>query len=552
MQPGLYSAAVSPQSVVILTSSAFITLCHSAPATPKRNNNPLGIDWDPAPAPEDGPPGAAGALRDPAYLPAQIGGIVGSYALSLVIVATLLLILAKKRREHIEAGELDLNEYVYDYECGFESGFEPNEHFPYPLALPKSPIKNFSHPTPIEAPTPVDNEDLNPYIYPSSPQSAVALGINPLVDQNVVAADREMAQQQLEEMYKYVMEQEEAKQAGVILEEPPAPILKQADHSVSSLQRPPEVAQRSGGILRKGRNKPAGLDLAKPEQPEKTQSRTSTFFSALKSPRKKPVKGISISSPIMTPMSGTFPRYEGEEMETIPPRHYAPAPPPPVPADQDPYARRTTRNLAPITPPDFSPESTMSIDERLEAQLGQRSHSRNPSQAPTEPDPASAISEKSTTPLVGLPSSPKPGVTRFPTLPSSPKPGASFSRNTPPLSPGLPTPKPGSTFTRANAPSAVRTGGALPLRAYEPSLASPSMQTTKQTTFERADRAPLSPGGLRTPWTGAPVPYSPYQPYTPVVPITPSLVTRQDRKRMRQLQPKTPTLEMVKSSDDIW
>jgi hypothetical protein len=216
-------------------------------------------------------------------------------------------------------------------------------------------------------------------------------------------------------------------------------------------------------------------------------------------------------------------------MNVIPPRHYAPASPPPIPGDRAPYSRDTRYNpqVAPVTPPDISPESTQSIDERLGAQFG---HSRNASQAPTEPDPVSAVSERSTAPLVGLPSSPKPGVNRFPSFPASPKPG--------------------STFSRANAPSAVRTGGTLPLRAYEPALSSPSMQTTKQTTFERA--APLSPSGLRTPWTGAPVPYSPYQPFSPVVPITPSLVTKADRKRMKQLQPKTPTMEMVKSSDEVW
>jgi hypothetical protein len=98
----------------------------------------------------------------------------------------------------------------------------------------------------------------------------------------------------------------------------------------------------------------------------------------------------------------------------------------------------------------------------------------------------------------------------------------------------------------------VRTGGALPLRAYEPALTSPSIssQQTKQTVFERL--APLSPMGAQTPYTGTAVPYSPYQPFSPCVPITPSLVTKADRKRMRRLEPKTPTLEMVKSSDDIW
>ncbi|KAI8955437.1 hypothetical protein F4801DRAFT_529358 [Xylaria longipes] len=335
-----------------------------------------------------------------------------------------------------------------------------------------------------------------------------------------------MAQQQLEEMYKYVMEHEAAKEAGTPIEAPPTPLAKQF----------PTPATPKQGTTKRGKNKPTNLDLSHKE-PER-QSRASSILSILKSPRKKNLKGMDISSPIMTPMSGTFPRHEGEEMNVIPPRHYAPASPPPVPMDQPAYLQsgRHTGAAAPITPPDLSPESTQSIDERLRAQFG---HSRYNSQAPSEVDPVSATSERSTAPLIGLPGSPKPNSTRFPSLPSSPKPGATFPTS----------PRPGQSFSRPNAPSAVRTGGTLPLRAYEPALSSPSAQTTKQTTFERT--MPLSPG-MRTPWTGAPVPYSPYQPFSPVVPVTPSLVTKADRKRMKQLQPKTPTMQMVQDTNDVW
>ncbi|KAK6854311.1 hypothetical protein PG990_007765 [Apiospora arundinis] len=515
MQPGLYSTALSLHFVLLLTFSTFIDSCSSAPSVDQRDklDNPLLIHRA-----EDGPPLSSGALTDPSYLPAQIGGIVGAYALSLVIVAALLLLLSKKRREHLAAAEED-EEFNISYAFALdETVLDPRTNgFPYPVKSPKSPIKNFSRPTPEE-------KEPTPYIFPSFKPTSATLGANPLVDQNVVKADHEMAQQQLEEMYKYVMEQEEAKAAGVKLDEAPAPLLKSP---------PPPSAAPPAGILKKSKNKPANLDLAK-QGPEKKESRASSLLSALKSPRRKAAaKGLSISSPIMTPMSGTFPRQEGEEMERIPPRQYAPAAPPPVPSDQQPYySQRGMRNVAPMTPPDNSPESTLSIDERLEAQMAANAyygHSRNASQATYEQDPSSATTDRSTTPLVGLPSSPKPGVNRFPSLPASPKPGA--------------------TFSRPNAPSAVRTGGALPLRAYEPSLASPSMQTTKQTVFERA---PLSPSGLRTPWTGAPVPYTPYQPQTPCIPITPSLVTKADRKRMKSMNPKTPTLEMVKSSDEIW
>ncbi|KAF3761308.1 hypothetical protein M406DRAFT_357687 [Cryphonectria parasitica EP155] len=366
-----------------------------------------------------------------------------------------------------------------------------------------------------------------------------------------------MAQAQLEQMYKYVMEQEEAKEAGVEFQAPvlPAPAPQRASSSTTSSSR-------------KERNKPANLNLSKAE---KKESRTSSILSALKSPRKKKQTApMSISSPIMTPMSGTFPQYTGEEMNAIPPRQYAPARPPPVPTDQL-LPMRNGAHMAPLTPPDdMSPESTQSIDERMIGSIaaikgkdrsaarsgdvsesdedeprGSRDklgHSRHISMATTEADPVSAVSETSQSGLIrnaqptsGLPTSPKPGVNRFPSLPSSPKPGASFSR--------------------PNAPSAVRTGGALPLRAYEPGLMSPNTydRSVKQTVFERA--GPMSPGGMhtaRTPLTGNPVPYSPYQPFSPVIPITPSLVTKADRKRMRRMEPKTPTLQMVASDEEIW
>ena len=311
------------------------------------------------------------------------------------------------------------------------------------------------------------------------------------------------------------MEHDDAKQRGVTLDTP-------------------VMAGQSGKPQpRKEKSKPKSLNLNSAND-DKGQSRTSSFLSALRSPKKKQVRGVSISSPIMTPQSTIFPRLEDREMDPITPRQYAPAHPPPVPADQVSFRaqeRRSSNRHAPLTPPDMSPESGQSIDERIGLQLPGTSQAQSFSQAPTEADPESATSEHSQAPLVGLPSSPKPGVT-FGALPASPKPGARFSR--------------------PNAPSAVRTGGALPLRAYEPSMGSPSAtpQTTKQTVFER--KGPLSPGGGRTPYTAGAVPYSPYQPFTPCVPITPSLVTKEDRKRMKKLVPKTPTVEMVKSSEDMW
>ncbi|KAB5566629.1 hypothetical protein GE09DRAFT_742490 [Coniochaeta sp. 2T2.1] len=592
MRTGTYNYLVD-DLLSLLGFVALLPFCVAIPyadSVQRRSpSNPLNIDWDPAPAPEDGPPASAGAIRDPAYLPIQIGGIVGSYAVSLVLVAIGLLALAKTRRAHlrageaVESGELELPTFQFEV-AGFKSEeeyfaaiqqYQEQQEFaqhqeqlfgeehaaqqaypqrtlhpsvPYPLQTPKSPYKNFSRPdlspnSPVKAEY---NKD-NPFIVPSPASTLIAPGYDLSVDQSVISADREMAQQQLEDMYKHVMEQEEAKLQGRAYQGPilPSPQISK-----------PGTPASSSGTLKKEKNRPQGLNL---DRDEKSQSRGSSILSSiLKSPRKKSVKAVTISSPIMTPMSGTFPRYgEGEEMNAIPPRQYAPVPPPPVPTDRNPYFqhRNTGNSNMPLTP-EMSPTSMTSIDGRLDAviarQPNQPSHRRDDS-AMTEGDPVSASSDKSTTQLIGLPTSPKPGVNRFPSLPASPRPGQqSFPRDlTLPASP-----KPGQTFQRepgqssfqrANPPAAIRMGGALPLRAYEPSLASPRLG--QQTVFTRA--GPLSPG-LGTPYTGAAVPYSPYQPFSPVIPMTPSLVTKEDRKRMRRLEPKTPTVEMVMSSDDIW
>lgn len=525
--------STSPLSSVLL-SGAF---AEALPSLRERasDNNPLNIDWDPAPAPEDGPPASANALRDKSYLPAQIGAIVGAYAFSLVIVALTLLCLAKKRREHLKAANDEIDfEIDYDPDSkdtsqeGFNLAIAPNAFSSYEhiqrLQLHQAPavVPNFSYPSPTKA----EFTDPGLDIYPSPISPSSAPGTDPHVDQSVVAADKAMAQSQLEEMYKYVMEHEEAKQKGITLD-PPMPLATSAAASPVERHSTSERSAKST-LSKKERNKPANLTLSATGD-EKPQSRTSSLFSALRSPKKKASKGVSISSPIMTPQSGTFPRQEIQEMGSIPPRHYAPPPPPPIPEFE---AAAVARNsAAPITP-DISPQSVQSIDERIAVQLDTSRgtiHRRDLSVAPTENDPESATSMHSSAPLVGLPASPRsPGFHR-PSLPSSPKPGASFSR--------------------PNPPSAVRTGGSLPLRAYEPALSSPRSQTTKQTVFER--KGPLSPTG-RTPFTAGAAPYSPYQPYTPVVPMTPSLVTKEDRKRMKRLVPKTPTMEMVQSSDDVW
>jgi hypothetical protein len=481
-------------------SSSAIALAHTLPSLLSRTP-------EDASSPEDGPPISVNALRDTTYLPAQIGGIVGAYAVSLVFVAIALLALGKKRREQLNAGNDEID---------FEEPKLPGKPQLVVTTQPVDTVPNFSYPSPRNPTFGFDGLDKPPSFVHHSPASSVSgPGINPFVDQNVVYADRAMAQNQLEDMYKHVMEHEQAKQRGEVLDKPvyayPSPVSERPERNTLS---------------KKERSKPASLNLSNANNAERS-SKTSSLLSALRSPKKKPSKALSISSPMMTPQSSTFPRQpESVQLGVIPHREYsAPPPPPPVPTDQEPL-RWSRNDRVPLTP-DYSPESSLSIDERIVSMDYRQSNGRAISQY-TEQEPDSAVTTHSQAPLIGLPSSPKPGA-GFPSLPSSPRAGS---------------------FHRPNAPSAVRTGGTLPLRAYEPALASPSVssQTTKQTVFER--KGPLSPMSARTPGTA--MPYSPYQPFTPCVPMTPSLVTKEERKRMRRMVPKTPTLEMVRGEDDVW
>ncbi|KAL2119704.1 hypothetical protein VTJ04DRAFT_6665 [Mycothermus thermophilus] len=660
MRTGVSSSSSSSYNsglslLLFSATSSWPLLCLAAPwSTFLPRRSPI-LDSR-SPSPEGGSTLSASATRDTSILPAQIGGIVGAYGISLVIVSLILIALSKRRREHLR------NRDKPPEQDNVYFGFNP---FPQPFLLQseeeyKKALEEFQKLQPQLPPNGGSNGPAFPYQQPLTPRFPGPLSLNPLsptksqhsvaaaqsptstilaagidlsVDQNVVSRDRAMAQQQLEEMYRHVMEAEQAKLEG---REYQPPI---ASPSQRSLHTSP-----SKSALKKEKNKPSSLNLSRGD--DRPQSRSSSMFSFLKSPRRKQSSGaMNISSPILTPMSGTFPRQpEAQELAPMSPRHYYPAPLPPPSATESTFRRAggpasptgTTHNRMPT--PDISPVSTQSIDSRIDAAIGnpppgrrreqreQRerdargslddrgryytSHSRDASStAPSVAgdaythEPPSAVSERSTTHLVGLPSSPRAGVTRFPSvsvdslpsLPASPRPGqTSFQfpvvdpRNLPREErrekereresdgennkesggSGAQTPAAANNAnTNANAsttslrtgtgaPSAVREGGVLPFRAFEPPT-SPSFQTTtvKQTVFTRG---PLSPGGgpmtggLRSPWTGAPVPYTPYQPFSPLVPITPTVVTKADRKRMKRMEPKTPTVEMVKSIEEVW
>ncbi|RDL41730.1 Uncharacterized protein BP5553_01709 [Venustampulla echinocandica] len=454
----------------------------------------LGIDWSPAPPPEDGPPLSAGALRDKSLLPVEIGAIVGAYLFSLCVVGLALILISRKLRRRLE---LAISTKSADVEM-IQPQPKPSAIYPSPIS-PCSP-RNFSYPSPVKT-------EQNPYVFPNSNISPITPpGTDIFVDHRIVEADRDMAQQDLEDIYAHVMAQEEAKAAGLNPKEmpPPAPI-------------PTLGPQRQNSPKKNEKARPANINI---DDNKSTKSRASSIMSILKSPRKKSVRSMQISSPMLTPASATFPRDNtASDEEPLSPRYYKPPPPPPVPANQVRYAHsRDTSNITPTSP-------TRSIAEQLAPYgPGSQQHRPNPSQnsfQSVQEDPASATSTNSQTPL-------------YPTRKQSPHPN--------------PT---GSNPTASNNGS-TRT---LPFRQFEPSLKSPSFRpATKTTVLERKPASNTGPltGGLKTPWSAGAVPYSPYQPFTPMMPITPRLVTKEDRKAMKKAEKRAPVTEMVRSDDEIW
>ena len=157
----------------------------SAALSIKLRSNPLGIDYDPAPSPEDGPPLSAGALRNPAYLPAEIGGIVGAYVFVTSVVGVALFTIGRRLRLAAERSKEALSVEMIQP--------RPVQQYPSPLSPSSGTSKqNFSWPSPQKA-------DRNPYVFPTvnSPQSP---GCDPSIDVRVVEEDRQNLQRGLEDL----------------------------------------------------------------------------------------------------------------------------------------------------------------------------------------------------------------------------------------------------------------------------------------------------------------------------------------------------------------
>lgn len=520
-------------------------------------NNPLNIDWYPAPSPEEGPPLSAGASRDKALLPAQIGGILGAYLFTICIVGIGIILVGRRFRLRLQKAQR-----LLDIELNGPLTSKTNKTFDHFNGSPISPGLTPGGPRNF---WPTQEKDRNPYVFPNSVRSlgqspTTPTSENPYIDPRIVEADRDMLQRDLEDIYAHVMAQEEAKAAGVKLEELPLPPQLQRVGPVPA----PAPQREQSPIKQSTRARPSNLSLI--EESKSTKSRTSSLLSSLKSPRfGRKSKDLQISSPILTPTSAQFQHQRNaSDEEPLSPRYYTPPPPPPVPRDQAPYSHSRDTSSGPASP-------TRSIAEQLAphpyGQTGSQRHRPNQSQTSVQTtnsqrnEPPSATSATSLTPLFN----PPPPVEKKLQIQLPPKQNRvqMQSLNMQSTTPSYPPPQFNQnsrlTQTQINTQANAQTSQtrALPFRQFEPPLASPSYinTTTKTTVLDRGpERGGPQTAGLRTPWSAGAVPYSPYQPFSPMMPITPRLVTKEDRKKMEKMQKKckTPTTELIRSEDDIW
>ena len=437
----------------------------------------------PAPPRESGPPLSAHNLRDPKYLPLQIGGIAGAYLIWLIFIGTALLIVGRNLRRKAQMSPKTLAmEMMKPVKSDVSKAFDPSPISPpnrYPYA--KSPAST------------VDTKEL----WPSPDRSRIGFGWSKAnkghskqvsmqssvvtINEDVVEDHRARAQDDMERLYAAVMEQDEKKSTAA----------QSARSSQQTQVNPPEFQHLRGNTLTS--QSPLSPTLPEPprfdtKSPYKKSNRPTPIattisrgssrssVSSFVKKRQGSVRDLALSPPMGSPE--LVPDYVSMygESEPLSPRLYEPGPPPMTPPARE--ARVQAQRMEALRMPP------------------RQANAREPS----------------------------PPKTSVPNLQPPPMHDYSGRKRTPaPLS--LKT----TQSSHGSSGSLPLRSAPLPLRAQHGAMRPPSM--IKATVVESKPRH--QGPGAPTPRTGVPItPYSPYMPFTPLTPMTPSrLVTRAERKQ---------------------
>ena len=495
---------MSPSPLLGLIAPLLLVVDPSA-ALPK-NIWHISILNSPAPPRESGPPLSAHNLRDPKYLPLQIGGIAGAYLIWLIFIGTALLIVGRNLRRKAQTSPQTLAmEMMKPVQPDVPKAFGPS---------PISPAKRYPY---GESPaSTVNTKDL----WPSPNRSRIGFGWSKAnkghskqvsmqssvvtINEDVVEDHRARAQDDMERLYAAVMEHDEKKSLAA----------QSAGSSQQTQANPPEFQHLRGNTLTS--QSPLSPTLPDPprfdtKSPHKKSTRPTPIattisrgssrssVSSIMKKRQGSVRDLAISQPMGSPE--LVPDYVSMygESEPLSPRLYDPGPPPMTPPAREAHAQA----------------------QRMEAL---RLPPRQPNACESSPPKASAHS------LQPPPMHEYSGRKRTP---------APLSLKTTHGSQGS-----SSSLPLRSAP--------LPLRAQPGAARPPSM--IKATVIESKPRHQGL--GAPTPRTGVPMtPYSPYMPFTPLTPMTPSrLVTRAERKQKAKEEGRRVLTQedRVEEEGDMW
>lgn len=522
----------------------------------------VSIDESPAPPPQDGPPFSAHATRNKALLPFQVIGIVGSYFAAVIILGTLFITFGRSSRRRAMESVTKPTEMV-----------KPTARFYDPSPVSPASTRNWYSPRNLKSKrsTGASIRGEGGDVISPGTESVVSF------DSNVIEADRQKRQEEMERLYAAVMEHDEQKpHKGVAVTTTEVPILAQP--------QPPQYHQRQ-----EQRGPPAlvtdasALRRLKPQSTEWSPGNPGT--------PKSPVRAIYPPDMSLPPMpTSPMSLFKAEHSATsMAPQSFA------QPPSDEPQLVRPSRT------PSFGSSKTARSGTTAVSSTSSGNKLRKSLRhlKISAPLPQDDNSDGARTPLSprcymdpGIP--PEPPTSRtiespWPITPGTAKTWATEEGEEVDVARPLPQPYPSRYRAEQHGTHAQATAmGSAPESKQLSTIARgtrplPLRQMAMQHSQEQRDAYaadhPLSPltwnqgyplsadpvkttflearrDRLAEPRTGLATPYSPYMPFTPVTPVTPHLTTRAERKQRAKEERKVHGViteeDAVADDKDLW
>jgi hypothetical protein len=548
----------------------------------------IDIDESPAPSPQDGPPLSAGALRDTAYLPAEIGGIFGAYIFAVIFISVAVLTIGRRLRRSAQTSPKTLAMEIIN---------PGNSHQMY-QNMQHSPVKAVAY-----DPSPVSPEKGHKF-WPSPKPSAYGWGSTKgstkkhrsqvslqssvvTFDESVIEDDKVRNEFEMDRLYAAVAEHDEqqARSRTSSNAQPPLSPLAQHPPELQHLRYP---AQQFASPNPSEMMSPTRVNTMSPHRNDTTSpggrasrptpisiantaysSRASSMISVNSSfSKKRGVRGLPISPPMGSPDMNPSNMAMYGEAEPLSPRLYTPGPPPTPPTEE--FASSSQQPQSPARGHfHFSHPNRRS---RTSISSGRSGGPKSPaySQGPRSPTyPPPHHNHGTTSPIPEnqqyQPQSPQNITFTIDPAPPSSSGRSLTSPKTATFSPAPPPTSSKSAFSKlrraAPAPLIMTSTSqnsslrSLPLRSAPLPLRAPNHQSRPQSTI-KATVLEANNNSLGVPRTGVPsTPYSPYMPMTPLTPMTPSrLVGRKERKAREKAEGRRVLgkEDLVQEEGDMW